>query len=75
MLFYSEAEIRRQYRQAKDKKAQIRILADLNVCSVRTIKAILGIEQKPPTTESPIDAPKSSNEIREAPVINIGVFI
>ncbi len=35
-------EIRRNYRQAKDPRNQIQILADLNVCSVAKIKNILG---------------------------------
>lgn len=37
----SAEEICRDYRQAKDPKAQIRILADLNACSPAHIKKIL----------------------------------
>jgi len=37
-------EIRREYLEAKDRKKQIRILADENLCSVGKIKDILKIE-------------------------------
>lgn len=37
----SESDICMEYRQAKNRKAQIRILADQNCCSLRTIKEIL----------------------------------
>jgi formate dehydrogenase maturation protein FdhE len=37
----THAEIRRNYREAKNKKDQIQILADLNLCTVAEIKEIL----------------------------------
>lgn len=37
----SHEEIKKNYRQAKNPKQQIRILADLNCCSVEEIKAIV----------------------------------
>lgn len=37
----TEGEIRRSYREAREKKKQIRILAELNACSVAEIQAIL----------------------------------
>lgn len=42
----SNEEIRRNYREAKNKKLQIGILADLNCCDKETIEGILfGAEQ------------------------------
>ena len=41
----TEEEIRRSYKQAKHPQSQIRILAELNDCSVDTIKAILNPEE------------------------------
>lgn len=40
----TDEEIRRSYRQAKNPKQQLHILADLNCCSVAEIKAI--VEQR-----------------------------
>lgn len=37
----TESEICREYREAKDKRAQIRILADLNVCEKNQIMKVL----------------------------------
>lgn len=37
----TEGEIRRSYKEAREKKKQIRILAELNACSVAEIQAIL----------------------------------
>ena len=37
----SHEEIKKNYRQAKNPKQQIRILADLNCCSVEEINAIV----------------------------------
>lgn len=37
----TEGEIRRSYKEARAKKKQIRILAELNACSVAEIQAIL----------------------------------
>ena len=47
----TDNEIKRQYKEAKNKKQQIGILADLNCCSKEEIESILGIAQednKPP---------------------------
>jgi DNA-binding transcriptional MerR regulator len=41
----TESEIKRRFREAKNPQAQIRILADLNDCSVDDIKAILNPEE------------------------------
>jgi hypothetical protein len=46
----SVAEIRRTYSQAKDKKAQISILSDLNLCSEKEILNIV-CERKESKTE------------------------
>lgn len=37
----TESEIVRSYKEAKNKKAQVGILADLNACGVEGIKAVL----------------------------------
>lgn len=42
----SEDEIRRNYKQAKNKKEQIGILADLNACSREKIADIVGEKNK-----------------------------
>lgn len=39
-------EIRQNYKEAKSKKKQIGILADLNQCSKEEIKRILGVGEK-----------------------------
>lgn len=39
-------EIRQNYKEAKSKKKQIKILADLNVCTKEEIKRILGVGEK-----------------------------
>lgn len=47
----SESEIKRRYKEAKNQKQQIGILADLNCCSKEEIESILGItkeDNKPP---------------------------
>ena len=47
----SESEIKRRYKEAKNQKQQIAILADLNCCSKEEIESILGIakeDNKPP---------------------------
>lgn len=43
----TDDEIRRNYNEAKNQKAQIGILADLNDCSKEKIKQILGLDKKP----------------------------
>lgn len=43
-LMMTDGEIRTSYRQAKDQKEQIKILSELNACSVDRICEILGIE-------------------------------
>lgn len=43
-LMMTDGEIRTSYRQAKNQKAQIKILAELNACSVAEICDILGVE-------------------------------
>ena len=53
----TEGEIRRSYRAAKQKERQIRILAELNDCSVAKIKAIL--DDKKPERASVKRGPKA----------------
>jgi hypothetical protein len=43
----TDSEIIRNYNQAKDKKIQIGILADLNCCTQDKIEQILGLRKKP----------------------------
>lgn len=54
---YSAEEIVRSYRQAKDRKAQIKILAELNACSVKKIRQTLADEgvlaEEPQKAKSP----------------------
>ena len=45
--FYSDDDIRTLYRQAKNKKLQIKILADLNCCTKDEIREILFSEDMP----------------------------
>ena len=40
-MYFTPSEIRKMYREAKNKRKQIEILADLNDCSVDEIKKIL----------------------------------
>lgn len=40
-MYMSDEEIKRSYRQAKDPKKQLRILADMNCCEVAVIEAII----------------------------------
>lgn len=42
----TDNEIKRQYKEAKNKKQQIGILADLNCCSKEEIESILGITKE-----------------------------
>lgn len=75
----TESEIKASYSHAKHKNTQIKILADLNDCSVKDIKTILGIqEEKPVKSEiEKIDEyvsmqkklnPKHIVEVEEEPV-------
>lgn len=52
----SKDEIRRNYNEAKNKKRQIEILADMNCCSTETIKAIVTPEEKTVKEESFLSA-------------------
>ena len=45
-MMMDEQEIRRSYEQAKSKEKQIGILAQLNDCSTKDIRVILGLEPK-----------------------------
>lgn len=45
-MMMDEQEIRRSYEQAKSKEKQIGILAQLNDCSTKDIRMILGLEPK-----------------------------
>ena len=43
-LPYKDEVIRRDYREAKNKPEQVKILADLNVCGVNEIRQVLGMK-------------------------------
>ena len=45
-MYMTEWEIRRDYNAARDKRAQLRILADMNECKVLDIKQVLGLTEK-----------------------------
>lgn len=58
-------EIRKNYQEAKSKKTSIKILADLNDCSVEEIKEILGVKTTPKTKntgKSKAEEPKSEEK-------------
>ena len=42
-MVMTEEQIRKSFEEASNKKNQLRILADMNVCSVREIKETLGL--------------------------------
>lgn len=61
----SEGEILTSYRQAKDKKEQIRILADLNLCSPSDIREVLkknGVDGRTLPSGSVNDRPTDQTE-------------
>ena len=65
-------EIQRNYRLAKDKKKQIEILADLNLCEQDEIKKIIGIEikrrgRKKKESDSISDPDETENERDKEP--------
>lgn len=60
---YTDDEIRSSYRRAINQKHQLKILADLNCCSVDDIKKILGVHEEPARKR------KSSQKSRSAPDI------
>ena len=45
-MHMTEWEIRRDYNAARNKRAQLRILADMNECKVMDIKQVLGLTDK-----------------------------
>lgn len=53
----TEAEIYRDYRQAKHKSRQIGILADLNGCSKEEIEAVITKYEKQNEVTAPVEAP------------------
>ena len=54
----THAEIRRNYREAKNKKEQIQILAELNLCTTAEIKEILN--EKPRLESKNIEKSKAA---------------
>ena len=61
-------EIRRNYRESKNKKKQIGILAELNDCNRKMIEEIIGTDAEPVgicKTETPAPAELSKGEIIE----------
>lgn len=73
-MWMTESEIAKEYREAKNKKHQISILADQNVCSHKQIREILikmgEIESKEPEkkvrTVAPLESTKKEIKV-EAP--------
>lgn len=64
-MWMKDEEIARSYRESTKRKAQIGVLADLNLCSKKEIEEILikmG-EIKPPKEKKPQEAPKE--EVKE----------
>lgn len=49
------SEIKRMYRESKDKKKQIGILADLNACTKEEIREVLGMKAPGPQPEKVVD--------------------
>lgn len=49
------SEIKRMYRESKDKKKQIGILADLNTCTKEEIREVLGMKAPGPQPEKVVD--------------------
>lgn len=64
----TEGEIRRDYNNAKNKKQQIKILADLNCCSVARIEDIIG-EKIPERSPLPA-ASQAQEDIKLKDIIN-----
>lgn len=61
-MIWSAEEIVRSYRMAADPKKQIKVLAELNACSVKEIRQVLvGEGVLPRETEVP-EEPKKSGE-------------
>lgn len=65
----SVREIKRSYEEAKNKKRQIGILADLNCCSKEEIEKIISVEnsieqKKEKTSVSPVEKELSVNDVR-----------
>lgn len=50
-MVMTEEQIRKSFEEASNKKNQLRVLADMNVCSVREIKETLGLQ--PPKAPMP----------------------
>lgn len=68
----STAEIKRSYEQAKNKKQQICILADLNCCRTEEIEKILAVEQRRNATVE--EKAKISNREPKLSEIKKGLF-
>ena len=69
----TENEIIRQYRGAKDKREQIKILADMNLCEVEEIEKILKdngqrLPARPPK-KKPQNEPSEETEDIQAPAM------
>ncbi len=65
----SVTEIKKNYNEAKNKKRQIGILADLNCCSKEEIEKIVAVEsaikqKKEKTYVSPVEKELSVNDVR-----------
>ena len=49
----TDGEIQKSYREAAHKRAQVKILADLNVCSTAEIREVLGLVKPEPKKTRP----------------------
>ena len=69
-------EIRTAYRDAKDQKKQIGILADLYACDKAEIRQVLGIEDAPPQAP-PADQPDQPKSVthHRTPGLDPGVIL
>lgn len=67
-VYMTEAEIYRDYRQAKHKSRQISILADLNGCSKEEIEAVIAKYEKQNEVAAPAEAPPPEVPLPEVPL-------
>lgn len=65
----SVGEIQRSYNTAKNKKAQIGILAELNDCSVEEIEKIIGVESG--RRKEPAEVPVVPTELTRGEIMDM----
>ena len=66
-MYMTEAEIYRDYRQARHKNRQIGILADLNGCSKEEIEAVIAKYEKQNEVTAPVEVLPPEAPPPEAP--------